>query len=246
MSRLTYPRQLAAWCAGLARGQTADLAATVVSASADEVACYLQVGWGERRALLTQELALVGLAFDDFAELIDRFLCTVPKAAQAPHGADQQRFLRWLKQRRDFTPQQRAFVAYQRAEYACLRRARRRRAQHLAFQRLRGRGAAELSDGLSLWRVNPVRAWAKLAAADQAGDAVRESHVLFFAVGENIETLRVSLRERRWLCRLPATWAGTFQHWTAKTHCRQPRKLQQSLRAWLGAGLVAVENAKAM
>ena len=193
--------------------------------------------------LLTQELALVALAFDDFSSLVDCYLCTVAKVAQVAQSSDQQRFLLWLKHTRELTCQQRDFIAYQQAEYSCINRARARRAAHLAFQQLRCRptpeaGAAEAA----LWHVNPVRAWSRLAMPEPDGRELFPCDVVFFPVGERVENTRVSRRQRRWLGKLPSTWAGTFEAWMAKTACRRPEQLQASLESWEAVGLVAVEE----
>ncbi|HVX16030.1 MAG TPA: hypothetical protein VHC22_32900 [Pirellulales bacterium] len=228
------------WCARLAVGQMRDLPAEIVEHSADDVGRYLQVGWGERRRLLTQELALVALAFDDFPTLVDRYLCTVAKTAQAAQSTDQQRFLRWLTRTRRLTPQQRDFIAYQQAEYRCLGQVRARRAAHVAFQRLRRR-IPEVGADVSVWHLNPVRTWLRW---HMPGDdtSLGPCDLVFFPVGDRVENVRVSRQERRWLRALPGGWAGTFESLLAKTGCRQPEQLRTSLESWTTTGLVVLEK----
>jgi hypothetical protein len=242
VSQQNYAERLSRYCVLLANGQVDEMLPAIVASSANDVERYLQNGWGERYEILTKELALVGLAFADFPSLIDRYLCSVPKANREPHGTDQQRCLHWLKRTLLLTPQQRDFIQYQQAEYACLKRARAHRALHVAFQRsLAGSTTSSNDKPATRWHLNPVRAWSwlNLPAGDEFVSGPCD--VVFFPIGDEVRSLSCSGRERSWLTDLPRQWSGTLDEWALQTGNPPGAELRASLFRWAEVGLVVAE-----
>ncbi len=180
----SYREQLRRWSRALAMGDITEVCADVVQGEAEDVRRFLANNTGERRKLLRQELAFVALAFDDFDGAIDAYLRAVPPTAYDPMRSDRERFLSWLRAVWPLTAQQSDFVAYQQAEYAVLALARERRAEHLAFQRMRTQGRSFDADGNERVHLNPIRAWARLALPGRDAGAM-----LFFADGERIASI---------------------------------------------------------
>ena len=176
----SYKAQLVRWSDALAAARVEEMSASLAGGNADDVFRYLIETFGERKRLLVEELAFVALAFDDFDALVQKYLHQAPQLAYDPTKSDRERFLRWLREERPLTSQQRDFIAYQEAEYAVIAEARKGRAAHVAFQRAWSRVARHVPrlghDPALQIQLNPTRAWRYLALPGRAaGDA------LFFA-----------------------------------------------------------------
>jgi hypothetical protein len=192
-----YGEQLRRWTHALATGDVKEVSEAIAEGGAEDIRRFLENCAVERHQLLRQELALVALAFDDFDEAIAAYLRQVPPAAYDPMYSDRERFLRWLQTTRPLTAQQRNFIAYQQAEYAVRALACRRRAEHLAFQRLRASGVdVAAAERLHL---NPIRVWARLALP---GRTIEDA--IFFATGERIAVTWLELPALELVHRLAA------------------------------------------
>jgi hypothetical protein len=195
----------------LAAGRTEEVSAALAEGEAQDVARFLAQALGERRELLRQELAFVALAFDDFEALLGAYLRQVPQRAYDPECSDRERFVRWLQEARPLTAKEHQFVAYRQAEHAVVAEARKRRAEHLAFQRAWRQVGAQLprltrDPALRIY-LNPIRAWSRLALPGRAaGD------VLFFAAGDRVASAAPGPVERAFvqvLARGPCTLAAS-------------------------------------
>ena len=189
----TYEQQLVCWSDSLSAGRADTVLDDLTGdCSTHDVERFLENAIGERYRLLTEELNLVALAFDDFDGLVGEYLREVPRRTFALHEREQQRFLRWLKDR-SLTPQQSDFVTYQESEYACYELARQNRTAHLEFQRVwnhsrrRIEKQSQLTNGVI--RVNPVCVWTRLEVATVADDESRSGDVVFLAVGTQVRSL---------------------------------------------------------
>ena len=132
-----YPQQLARVSAALAAAQTQAILGDITPiCGPGDVQRFVDNAVGERFRLISEELAFVGLAFDDFDRLIDQYLRETPRQTYALDQSDQERFLTWLRRTRVLHAKQSDFVSHQEAEYACLAKARENRVGHVAFQRL--------------------------------------------------------------------------------------------------------------
>jgi hypothetical protein len=205
-----YREQLVRWCRALAGGRTEEVSTALAEGEAQDVARFLAQAVGERRELLRQELAFVALAFDDFDALLGAYLRQAPQRAYDPEHSDRERFVRWLQEARPLTTKEHQFVAYQQAEDAVAAEARKRRAEHLAFQRAWRQVGAQLPrltrDPALRIHLNPIRAWSRLALPGRAaGD------VLFFAAGDRVTFAAPGPLERAFvevLARGPCTLAA--------------------------------------
>jgi hypothetical protein len=185
----SYQQQLVHWSTSLACGDpTAVLDQLTEDCSRRDVDRFLENSMGERYRLLTEELNLVALAFDDFELRVDEYLHAVPRQTFLLNEREPQRFLRWLKAQ-PLTDQQLDYITCQEAEYACYELARRHRVAHLEFQEVwhrRREGFDNLgSTAGSRVIINPVYFWAHLTIA-------APEVVVFLAVGAEVRSLRLT------------------------------------------------------
>lgn len=237
LTTIKYAANLQRWSQALSVGNDQELAPELALGTAGDIARFRQNALGERFRLLCEELAFAGLAFDDFPALIKRYLHEQPQLAFNPDHSDRERCLAWLKASQPLTVQQLNFIEYQLAEYACLRLARRARAAHVWFQRLRQEAAGRVTPRSARWRVNPIRVWSWLSAPRPDGSDLRERDVVFFAANEQILSLGCSPEERRWLGALEAAHDDTLGDWAARVGV-DSSELANSAEAWRQAGLI--------
>jgi hypothetical protein len=185
-----YREQLARWCRALAAGRIEELSAALAEGEAHDVQRFLAQANGA---------------------LIDTYVRRVPQRAYDPECSDRERFVRWLQEERPQTPKERQFVAYQQAEYAVAAQARKRRAEHLAFQRawhLVGTKMERLTRDPALRiQLNPIRVWSWLALPGRVA-----GNVLFFAAGDRVASATPGPLERAFvevLARGPCTLAAS-------------------------------------
>jgi hypothetical protein len=187
MSIDAYRNQLSHLVGAMARANREKALAGEITADStlQQVKLFVDGNFDKRLDKLLGQLEFVAPAFDDFEELVAEYVCHEPPAAYDTGTTDADRLLRWLAEHRSLTPEQGDYVACQRARNALETLARKSRALHVAFQRMRrfsseGVNRSELSDQL-LIHVNPIRVWTRLKTAALLGDDVPPADVLFFA-----------------------------------------------------------------
>jgi hypothetical protein len=240
MSPLTvikYAADVQRWSQALSAGRNCELLGDLALGATEDIARFRLNAVGERFRLLYEELAFAGLAFDDFPALIKRYLHEQPQRAFNLDHSDREQCLAWLKASQPLTAQQLTFIEYQLAEYACLRLARRARAAHVWFQRLRQEAAGRVTPRSARWRVNPIRVWSWLSAPRPDGSDLRERDVVFFAANEQILSLGCSAEERSWLGALESAHDDTLDDWAARVGIARS-ELTKSAEAWRQAGLI--------
>ena len=239
----TYEQRLADWSDELAAARTRHvLGDLTVDCSVRDVERFLENAVGERRRMLSEEMDLVGLAFDDMEQLIDEYVALTPRKTFELHEGEPQRFLRWLR-RLPLTPQQADYVTYQESEYACYELARTNRSAYLAFRRLRNQCLTEDFEPLDLsdylLYLNPVCVWSRLEVAATVDGSAASGDVAFLAVDSRIEMLWLSSEQREFVKRLNAH-APTA--WTACVNA-QPRLktnvVNAMVRQLVAGGLLA-------
>lgn len=210
----TYEQCLADWSDELAAARTRQVLGDLTAdCSVRDVERFLENAVGERRRMLSEEMDLVGLAFDDMERLIDEYVALTPRKTFELHEREPQRFLRWLR-RRPLTPQEADYVTYQESEYACYELARTNRTAHLAFQRLRNQCVTEDFEPLDyadyLLYLNPVCARSQLEVAASVDGSAASGDVAFIAIDSRIEMLWLSSEQQAFIKRLdaeaPTTW----------------------------------------
>ncbi|MBA4106395.1 MAG: hypothetical protein C0485_11610 [Pirellula sp.] len=213
----TYEQRLADWSDELAAARTRQVLGDLTAdCSVRDVERFLENAVGERRRMLSEEMDLVGLAFDDMERLIDEYVALTPRKTFELHEREPQRFLRWLR-RLPLTPQQADYVTYQESEYACYELARTNRTTHLAFQRLRNQCVTEDFEPLDhadcLLYLNPVCVWSQLEVAATVDGSAASGDVAFIAIDSRIEMLWLSGEQRDFVDRLnahaPTTWTAS-------------------------------------
>lgn len=212
----TYEQCLADWSDELAAARTRQVLGDLTGVcSVRDVERFLENAVGERRRMLSEEMDLVGLAFDDMERIIDEYVALTPRKTFELHEREPQRFLRWLR-RLPLTPQQADYVTYQESEYACYELARTNRTAHLAFQRMRNQWVTKDFEPLDLsdcvLHLNPVCVWSQLEVAATVDGSAASGDVAFLAVDSRIEMLWLSSEQREFVKRLnvhaPTAWTA--------------------------------------
>jgi hypothetical protein len=238
-----YPQQLARVSAALAAANSEAILGDVTPiCDVGDVQRFVDNAVGERFRLIREELAFVALAFDNFDELIDEYLRETPRRTFALDDSDQERFLAWLRGTRELDAKQSDFIAHQEAEYACLAKAQKNRAGHVAFQRLltlskqTQREPQEPTN--QEMQVNPIHVWSRMTIADTQPTTPGEDNVLFLAVGQEIRSLWLNVEQIKAVRDLILHNATTLAAWSA----RHPEltNAEQLCQELIAAGLLAV------
>ena len=188
-----YEQLLADWSEELGAGRIGVVLEHLTDdSSKQDVERFLENATGERRRMLLEEVDLVGLAFEDFEQLVDEYLAVTPRRTFELHEREPQRFLRWLRTQ-SLTPKQADFATYQESEYACYELARVRRQAHLSFQRLWNRSRELANEAIELsnyvLRTNPTSVWSRLEVVAATDISASGGNVVFLAAGTQIQTL---------------------------------------------------------
>lgn len=186
-----YESQLARYAKCLAAGQIHELLPDLATGcDGDDVQRYVDNAVGERCRMLHQDSLLVGLAYEDLADKIADYVHAAPRTAYLYGQRETPAFLDWLARTTTPTIQQADFLAYQRAEFACLELAHHQRAEYVRFCAARRDDAqatvACLSNTDGLILLNPVRVWSRLSGFAAGHDSAESVDALFLAQGEQI------------------------------------------------------------
>lgn len=246
----SYRDQLTGWIQALAaaRDELVQPALDEGSSTA-QVRLFLESNRAGRREKLLAHLDFLAPAFHDFDDRIDAYLRERPLAAYDSIAADAERWLGWIEDRGELSPEQRDYLACQWARLAVEAAARRDRAGHRRFQQLWSATAGRVAD-LGVDRrlrlhLNPIRAPARFRtpALLEEGATV-PADVLCFAVREEIAT--VVLEPAAWtqLEELSACGPCSFDLWAGQCgpdESEQREELIALARDLAELGLVALE-----
>jgi hypothetical protein len=216
-----YADRLARWARALAAGEPdAVRDALADGSSPSQVEMFVEGNFDKRCQLLAKQLEFVAAAFDDLEELLHEYLHAVPMAADATGASDADRFLAWLERTQQPTPEQRDYLACQRARHAVEFAARTNRHAHLRFQELwsvAGRLSEELgtNPGLRV-HLNPLRVWSRFETpALLGGAAAPPADVLFFAVRSSVSTAVLDAGGQELVRALEAGGPCALDEWAA-------------------------------
>ena len=239
-----YEQLLADWSEELGAGRVAAVLEHLTDDSTkQDVERFLENAIGERRRMLLEEVDLVGLAFEDFEQLIDDYLAETPRKAFELHEREPQRFLRWLRTR-SMTPKQVDFVTYQESEYACYESARMNRKDHLSFQRLWNRSLELANETIELsnyaLRANPTSVWSRLEVATAVDISASCGNVVFLAVGTQVLTLWPTAQQLELIQLLDEDALVTYDACVdALTQC-EPEVVARMVRELIAGGFLAL------
>jgi len=215
----TYADELDSYVEGLAAGHVENvLPALAAGSSRDDVARYVENAVGERARMLDEDTRLVALAFEDFGSLVIDYLRAVPRPNYCYGQREATAFLAWLAAR-PLDTRQADFIAFQRAEFACLELA------HLRQTELRKFRAAVVEPEQALARLqrepraelvlSPVRDWTELSGRSLGRDDCERTPVLFAPLGGVIRHYAFRARVRRCLQTLESQCVATLRGWQA-------------------------------
>lgn len=153
---------------------------------------------------LQDQLEMLGAELDDLDDLIVEYVRVVPLAAYDTGCGDGDRFVRWVTQRRELTPEQRDLTVVIRSRHAVEELGRRNRMSHVRFQELASLSSElvqELDTNHELTiHINPIRLWASFESSlflEEDDDATVGVEALFYACGNDVRTVVLDAEGRQ-------------------------------------------------
>ena len=161
--------------------------------SAEQLKMFTDDNLDKRNKKILDQVEVLRDSFDGLEELVVEYVKTLPLAAYDTGSSDGERFLRWIENEHQPTPEQRDYITCQRSRHAIESIARSKRLAHVQFQDLWGmadRLSGELSTNPDLKiHLNPIRFWSRFETRALLDDeAATPASVLFYAVGSDIRT----------------------------------------------------------
>ncbi len=217
----SYAQQLARVSTALAATQCEGVLDDITSdCDVGDVQRFVDNAVGERFRLLTEELAFVALAFDEFEQLVDQYLCENPRQTFTLDTSDQERFLDWLRCTRVLDGKQSDFVTSQLAEYACLAKARENRKSHVAFQQLwtlsKQATREQRTEPNQELQVNPIHVWSRLTIVGSSAKPSDGDNTIFLAIDKQVRSLWLAAEHIDAVRDLTQNNSSTLAAWTAR------------------------------
>jgi hypothetical protein len=239
-----YRTQLRRWARALARGEVVH-DGLAPGTSAEQVWLFVEGNLDKRHDMLAKLLTFLAGAFDGFDDLLDKYIATVPLAAQFTGSGDADGFLAWLERRGGLAPEQHDLVACQRARFAILETARRDRRVHVRFQKRLARtercmGRLESGAPVRL-HLNPIRVWTRFTTRTLVDEETTlPADLVFFAVRDGIRTAVVEPAGWALLGELAASGPCTPDQWRARSAPARRTDLAAWARDLAEMGLLAL------
>jgi hypothetical protein len=198
----------------------------------------------KRRERLRVRLEYLAGALDDLETLLVDYVRELPLNPYATMTADADRFLGWLQQHRELTPEQRDYVACQRSHFAVEAIGRNNHLGHVRFQELLSvahRLAAELDihPGLRFY-LNPIRVWSRLetrAMLDQETSPPTE--VLLYAAPNDVRSAVLDAVGCSLVYELSSSDPLTLDEWESRSESAERATLVEFCRDLAERGIVA-------
>ncbi len=210
----------------------------------EQMKAFTEENFDKRQEKLQAQLAFVAEAFDELDDLLRGYVREVRSSAYDSVATDADRFMGWLEGRHAPTPEQRDYLACQRARHAVEAAARRDRRAHVRFQELwsvAGRLAAELSDNPGLVvHLNPARAWSRFhtpVLLDEGNPLPADA--LFFAAGNDVRTAVLEPAGQALVRELADLGPCTLDEWAARGELADREELVALCQDLASMGLVA-------
>lgn len=240
-----YREQLTRLVESLGLGRTEE-ARQDLAAGCREQSLPLYAGGAveKRRKKLERQLEFLGEALEDLAELLQEYVGSVHAPAYEAGPDDGLQFLDWLDHRLLHTPEQRDFLACQRARLLVETEARVHRAGHVRFQELwsvAGRLTEELELNPHLMiHLNPVRVRSRFATCALLEDGfATPADVLFFPVQRSVATAVLEADGLALLNELEGLAPCTLNTWSCVSVHSDRDRLVEFVRDLAELGLIA-------
>lgn len=190
-----YGEELTRLARALARAEE-EMAATVLAPGSNlqQLRAFTEELADKRVDTLQRQLKFLGDAFTNLRELLQGYCDAQPQLAYASPTSEGELCLDWIEQTQELTPEQKDYVACQRARHAVENLARYNRLGHVRFQEL-----ATLTEQLLLEldqnpklriHLNPMRTWSRFQTSVLLDEeASLPADVIFFAVRGNVHTI---------------------------------------------------------
>ena len=194
---IDYARQLARVAGSLALARNDIVSGDVAAGQPlERVGMFTEGNLDKRFDKINDQLELFEEELEELPDLIRQFIRTVPLSAYDTGTSDTDRFVRWLPEVIELTPEQRDLTLVVRSRFAVEEAGRRNRMGHVRFQELVSLNeqlVAELESNPDLLiQLNPIRTRAVFETGLLTGDEdVPESgiEVLFFAYQTEVRTV---------------------------------------------------------
>ncbi len=246
MNQETYRDQLVRMVQALVKPNNEVAVASDLAnpSTVDQVKMFVDGNLEKRFEKLQKQLEFVAESFEDFDELLVKYISDVPSASYDSGTSDGDRMLQWLSRTQSPTPEQLDHIACQHARHAVEDQARRNRLKHVRFQELRSmneQSLAELETNEQL-RVylNPIRTWARFITEELLDeDSQPPANVLFFANGNEVSTAVLELEGQALINELADYSPCTLGEWAALSQLADRDELADLCRDLADMGLVA-------
>lgn len=203
-----YRRQLHACAQALAVARIDDIRDQLPpQASAEPVKMFTDGNLDKRFLKLQEQLEFVAEGFEQFDDLIEQYVRSIPLEAYSTGATDAERFLVWVQRTQPVTAEQYDMIICQRSRHAVEFAARKNRMGHIRFQELWSmaeRRAGEWGRQRRLWlHLNPIHVWSTFhTSALVDDDAELPATVLFYPVGNDIRTAVLERPAQALVCTL--------------------------------------------
>lgn len=211
---------------------------------AEQMRLFAEENRDKRCDKLRTRLDLLADGFDDLDELLEEYAREQGQEALSEVTHDAERFLNWLDEKPTLTPQQRDYLACQKARHAVEFAAARHREAHLRFQErvsLAPELATELDEHRSFTiHLNPIRVWSRFqttALLDE--EAICPADVLFFARATDVHVALLDEQGRAAVEELATLSPCTLEEWIAWSQTASPDQLIELCRDLAEIGLIS-------
>lgn len=218
-----YRDQIAQLARCMATGQVENLRNQIDGPSSfQRLVEFVDGSFAKRMDYLSRMDEFVAAAFPNWDELLETYVFEQPLAAVAVGVEDADAVLAWLQATQDLTSEQQDYVTCERARHSVEAQALRNRLGHLRFQEIASlaqRFGEELqsdpraAETLQI-TINPIRAWVSVRTRKLLGNnSDSPVDVVFFAVGEGINTVELSQEARDMFLELCNYAPCTLESW---------------------------------
>jgi hypothetical protein len=240
-----YRQQIARLIQALARPNAeAEVDLLAADSTPAGVKMFVDGNYDKRIDKLSSQLEFVAEAFDDFEDLLAKYICDVPLVELDTVLTDGQRMLQWLRRARPLSLVQSDYVACQHARHTVELLAEAHRKQHVQFQQLRqnAAGAEMLFLPATIVHLNPLRAWARFqTTALLEEDDEPPCDVLLLADGDELATAALELEAQALVNELADIEPCTIAQWAEHAGLADHDELIDLCSDLAVIGLVALE-----
>lgn len=214
-----YSEQLTRIARSLAAGRDNEVIGDVAAGTDPEyVQMFVDDNVQKRFDKIRHQVEVIEPGFEGLDELLSTYMDQIPLASYDIGASDGDRFLQWLEQNPELSPEQCDLIDCQRARHAVEDLGRKNRLGHIRFQQL-WRTVDSLTGELDSDRnlkihLNPIRVWTRFQTRLLLDDeAVPPADVIFFACTNEVRTAVLESEGQQRVSELELFGTGTIDDW---------------------------------